>query len=220
MSNQRWKNKWKQDDIGFHQLHINPLLPQFWPNLNLTAGDTVLVPLCGKSLDMSWFLAEGYKVIGIELSNIAIQAFFAERNIVPTRSRHGRFIRWQHDDIQIWCGDLFDLSEADLRGVSAIYDCAALTALPPESRIQYVRHLSTMLPADIQLLLLTTESIDTLSAEQPSAIDSEVASLFQSWFSVELLHGNQCIKVDPEYPEESARLLEEKVYRMQFHAVV
>lgn len=81
MSNQRWKNKWKQDDIGFHQLHINPLLPQFWPNLNLTAGDTVLVPLCGKSLDMSWFLAEGYKVIGIELSNIAIQAFFLPNEI-------------------------------------------------------------------------------------------------------------------------------------------
>ena len=77
MSNQQWKAKWKRDDIAFHQSEINPLLPQFWPTLGLTVGDTVLVPLCGKSLDMDWLLAAGYKVFGIELSNIAIQAFFA-----------------------------------------------------------------------------------------------------------------------------------------------
>jgi len=75
MSNQQWKAKWKRDDIAFHQSQINPLLPQFWPTLGLTVGDTVLVPLCGKSLDMDWLLDAGYKVFGIELSNIAIQAF-------------------------------------------------------------------------------------------------------------------------------------------------
>ncbi len=217
MSNQQWKAKWKRDDIAFHQLQINPLLPQFWPTLGLTVGDTVLVPLCGKSLDMDWLLDAGYKVFGIELSNIAIQAFFAGRGLVPNRQRHGRFIRWSHGHVEIWCGDLFDLCAADLLEISAIYDCAALTALPEATRSQYVRHLGALLPSASQILLLTTESADEITTVLPLAIDSEVASLYASRYSIELLHGNQCMKVDPEYPHEAARMLEEKVYRMRPH---
>lgn len=217
MSNQRWKTKWKRDDIAFHQPHINPLLPQFWPRLELAAGDTVLVPLCGKSLDMDWLLGAGYKVLGIELSNIAIQAFFAGRGVIPDRRRHGRFICWSHGNVEIWCGDLFDLCAADLLDISAIYDCAALTALPAATRRQYVRHLGALLPDVSQILLLTTESADEIAAVLPLAIDCEVASLYASRYSIELLHGKQCMKIDPEYPDEPARMLEEKVYRMRPH---
>jgi thiopurine S-methyltransferase len=219
MSNQQWKSKWKRDDIAFHQSEFNPLLSLFWPTLGLVRGDTVLVPLCGKSLDMNWLLEKGYKVIGIELSNIAIQAFFAGRGVTPSRKRHGRFIRWSQGDVEIWCGDLFDLSLDDLKEINALYDCAALTALPAEVRAQYVRHLGGLLPDSTPILLMTTESAEETEDIKilPYEIDGEVASLYQSQYRVELLHGQQCLKIDPEYPYEPASMLEEKVYRMTPH---
>lgn len=214
MSNQRWKARWKQNDIAFHQATINPLLRQFWSRLALDRDDTVLVPLCGKSLDMNWLLDQGHRVIGVELSHIAIQSFFAARGLTPNRQRHGRFIRWWHGRMEIWCGDLFDLGAGDLADIGAVYDIAALTALPADSRSQYARLLTTRLPARSQMLLLTTESVDETATAMPLQIDEEVARLYQPHFAIELLHGERCIKIDPQFPDEPASRLAEMVYWM------
>jgi thiopurine S-methyltransferase len=66
-------------------------------------------------------------------------------------------------------------------------------------------------------LEILVQSADEITTVLPLTIDSEVASLYASRYSIELLHGNQCMKVDPEYPHEPARMLEEKVYRMRPH---
>ena len=160
MSNQRWKAKWKADDIAFHQPQIHPHLIRFWPRLALPEGATVLVPLCGKSLDLGWLHQQGHRVIGVELSHIAIAAYFAERGLQPQRQRLGRFQRYWAGTLELWCGDLFDLRREDLGEVAAVYDCAALTALPAASRSHYVRQLSSLLGTGGQMLLLTTESAD------------------------------------------------------------
>jgi thiopurine S-methyltransferase len=215
MSNQRWKAKWKADDIAFHQTEVNPHLTEFWSHLDLDAGATVLVPLCGKSHDLSWLQQQGYRVIGIELSHIAIAAFFAGRGEQPQRQRLGRFNRWWYGDIEIWCGDLFDLRAHELGHIAAIYDCAALTALPATSRSHYVRQLSSLLGAAGQMLLLTTESSDADDqAEDDQTPDQEVLALYQSRYAVELLHGQSCMRMDPEFPALPASLLAEKVYHM------
>lgn len=164
MSNQRWKAKWKADDIAFHQSQIHPHLIRFWPRLALPEGATVLVPLCGKSLDLGWLHQQGHRVIGVELSHIAIAAFFAERGLQPQRQRLGRFQRYWAGSLELWCGDLFDLRREDLGEVTAVYDCAALTALPAASRGHYVRQLSSLLGTGGQMLLLTTESADDPAA--------------------------------------------------------
>ena len=164
MSNQRWKAKWKADDIAFHQPQIHPHLIRFWPRLALPVGATVLVPLCGKSLDLGWLHQQGHRVIGVELSHIAIAAYFAERGLQPQRQRLGRFQRYWAGTLELWCGDLFDLRREDLGDVAAVYDCAALTALPAASRGHYVRQLSSLLAVGGQMLLLTTESADDPAA--------------------------------------------------------
>ncbi len=214
MTNQRWRMRWKQNDIAFHQADVHPLLPLHWNRLNLPQTATVLVPMCGKSLDMQWLLNAGHRVIGIELSHIAIQDFFQALKVTPSRHRHGRFIRWQHGRLELWCGDLFDLSAEDLTGISAVYDCAALTALPAASRCHYARLLNTLLGVECQILLLTTESSDATQADAAQSPDQEVLNLYQSRFDVELLYGQPCIKVDPEFPDLPATLLAEKVYHM------
>ena len=81
MTNQRWRMRWKQNDIAFHQTDVHPLLPLHWHHLNLPQTATVLVPMCGKSLDMQWLLDAGHRVIGIELSHIAIQDCFHALNV-------------------------------------------------------------------------------------------------------------------------------------------
>ena len=231
MSNQRWKAKWKADDIAFHQHEIHPHLIRFWPQLELPVGATVLVPLCGKSLDLGWLHQQGHRVIGVELSHIAIAAYFAERGLQPQRQRLGRFQRYWAGTLELWCGDLFDLRREDLGEVAAVYDCAALTALPAASRGHYVRQLSSLLGVGGQMLLLTTESADEpaamaevapASTDQADAgpadaehsPDPEVLALYQSRFAIALWFGHTCLKLDPEYPGLPASLLAEKVYHL------
>lgn len=214
MSNQLWQDKWQNNEIAFHQNTINPLLQQFLPQLQLNAGDRVLVPLCGKSLDMDWFKQRRLRVLGIELSTIAIEAYFDALSVKPQRQIHGNFIRWWYKQTEIWCGDIFDLNLVDLQKIKLLYDCAALTALPTEIRLPYVQHFSRILPNSSQIMLMTTESPDTRVDNSALTIDSEVNSLYQTDYRIQLLYGQDCLKIDPAYPFEPACELEEKVYLM------
>lgn len=153
-------------------------------------------------------------MIGVELSDIAVQAYFQALGVVPRQERHGRFVIWRHGATELWRGDLFDLTREDLRDVVGLYDCAALTALPADTRRRYVQHLGECLPACCEILLLTTESPEPGQADSAQAIDPEVAALYRSRYRVELLHGEARFKRDPQYPDEPEVLLEEKVYRL------
>lgn len=211
----RWKQMWLRNDIAFHQLQTNPLLQQFLPQLNTVAGDVVLVPLCGKSLDMLWLAQTGLRVIGIEISPVAVRDYFAARCVTPQQQMQGRFVRWWHQNTEIWCGDIFDLTQKDLHAVVLLYDRAALTALPAKLRNSYVQHFLAVLPRACDILLLTTESPDALVAQSELTIDQEVRTLYQADYHIQLLHGQSCSKIDPEFPLAGLCDLEEKVYLIQ-----
>ncbi len=224
MNTLQWQDKWRRNDIAFHQQQVNQLLQQFLPTLDLAKGDQVLVPLCGKSVDMDWIIQQGLSVMGVEVSDIAVAAYFAALALRPKRQVQGNFVRWQDQHRQILCGDIFDLRLTDLRKIKLVYDCAALTALPPALRVQYVAHLRRTLPVSCKILLMTVESADENSGENtavlPGAspwasaqcIDSEVSRLYEKDYTIELLHGASCVRIDPEYPSEGACRLDEKVY--------
>jgi len=71
-----WQKRWERDQIGFHLAEVNPYLQQYWPALGLAAQTRVLVPLCGKSLDLIWLADQGFEVLGIELAEKAVEDFF------------------------------------------------------------------------------------------------------------------------------------------------
>jgi len=71
-----WHQRWREGRIGFHQDRPTPLLLEHWPALELTVGSQVFVPLAGKSLDLVWLAAQGYRVLGVELSPLAVAQFF------------------------------------------------------------------------------------------------------------------------------------------------
>jgi thiopurine S-methyltransferase len=152
-----WLECWNQQRIGFHQQSVNAQLQRFWPELGLAAGDAVLVPLCGKSGDMRWIRSQGHPVLGVELSPLAVAAFFSESGVVPERRRQGSFEAYEAGGIRVLCGNFFDLTAEDVAGVRAVYDRAALVALPPAMRERYAAHVADILPSGARMLLVTLE---------------------------------------------------------------
>ena len=129
-----WQQRWARNEIGFHLNEVNPYLQQFWPALNVAPGAQVLVPLCGKSLDMLWLAEQGYRVLGVELAQAAVEAFFSEQGLVADIDQVGAFRRYRSGAIEVLCGDFFSLTAADLLECRALYDRAALIALPAPMR--------------------------------------------------------------------------------------
>ena len=148
-----WHQKWERGDIGFHKSEANPLLIKHFEKLNLAKGSRVFLPLCGKSRDCGWLLDRGHRVVGAELSELAISELFRELGVAPKISKAGKLTRYRVKDIDMLVGDIFDVSAEYLGPVSAIYDRAALVALPVSIRQQYTSHLMNITDAAPQMLI-------------------------------------------------------------------
>lgn len=86
----RWIRNWNagrysKADVSFHKGHVNPHLKKHEAELHLVPGQTVLVPLCGKTLDMAFLAARGLNVLGVEGVERPIQEF-SEENCMPISS--------------------------------------------------------------------------------------------------------------------------------------
>ncbi|SON79850.1 putative Thiopurine S-methyltransferase [Xanthomonas phaseoli pv. phaseoli] len=141
-----WLQRWHDGQTGFHQDEVMPLLQKHWPALQLPHAARVLVPLCGKTLDMHWLAAQGHRVLGVELSPLAVTQFFAEAGLQPQRHTSSAGEHFIAGPIEIICGDAFALDRSVLADCMAVYDRAALVALPAELRRQYL-HTTLRTPA-------------------------------------------------------------------------
>lgn len=152
-----WHQRWAAQQIGFHQDAPTPLMLRHWASLGVPDGGKVFVPLAGKSQDMAWFAAQGYHVLGVELSQRAVDAFFAEHDLVPEveTTRYG--VHHRAGGIELICGDAFALDADLLRDCDAVFDRAALIALPPAMRQRYVGELYARLPPGCRGMLITLE---------------------------------------------------------------
>lgn len=182
--NKLWLHTWRDKNTDFHQTAVNPLLARYWPLLQLPKGCLIFVPLCGKSLDMLWLAEQGHHVIGVELSSIAVKAFFDENRLIPTVRNRGKFSYWSHANITILCGDYFALTKKELGNVDTVYDRAALTALDEDIRKRYVEHLRKIVPKKSSIFLLTIED----AVGEVRDIDSEIESLYAPRFNIDLIH--------------------------------
>lgn len=213
--NHLWLQLWRDRQTDFHQKTVNKFLIKFWSGLNLDKGSRVFVPLCGKSLDMLWLARQGYEVIGVELSPIAVKAFFRENHLQPTRRRMGNFTLWEHGNITILCGDYFALNKLDLGHVDIVYDRAALTALPEDIRKLYVVQLRLIVPDTADVFLLTTEDVEeNESADAFPPVDMEITSLYSESFAINLAHVESVLDLDTGLPQLSPIRSEYKVYRL------
>ncbi|PID45696.1 MAG: thiopurine S-methyltransferase [Proteobacteria bacterium] len=148
-----WHKKWENSQLGFHESDTNPLLLRHFQRLNLDAGARIYLPLCGKTRDIAWLLEKGYQVVGVELSEVAVKQLFEELGAVPEVSSLGQLMHYHAESIDIYVGDIFDITADVLGSVDAIYDRAALVALPPEMRVEYTQHLRETTAHAKQLLI-------------------------------------------------------------------
>lgn len=148
-----WHNRWQTNQTGWHESSVNPLLIAHFPSLNLPSSRRVFVPLCGKSLDLGWLLSRGYAVAGAELSELAIIQLFAELGMEAHISEIGKHRLFRGENVDLFVGDLFDLSREILGPVDAIYDRAALVALPEAMRVRYTAHLKSLTALAPQLVI-------------------------------------------------------------------
>ncbi|MEW5505713.1 thiopurine S-methyltransferase [Pseudomonas antarctica] len=210
-----WQERWARNQIGFHLPEVNPYLQRHWPKLALAEGAKVLVPLCGKSLDLMWLASLGYRVLGVELSEQAVEAFFSEQGLVPRISQPGVFKVYRADLIEVWCGDFFALDAEALADCSALYDRAALIALPPLMRAQYAEHLNALLRPGCQGLLITLDYDQTQKAGPPFAVaDEEVKLLLGGHWSVQVLEEQDILGESWKFVQDGVTRLEERVYRV------
>jgi thiopurine S-methyltransferase len=218
-----WLERWERQETGFHQDDFNPYLRQYWQELRLARDSGVFVPLCGKSRDMLWLRDQGHRVLGVELSAIAVQSFFRENGYTPLQvSRHqvadGRFEQCEADGIRILCGDFFDLGKADMEKVAAVYDRASLIALPPEMRERYVRHLVSILPPATQILLVTLEYHQPEMQGPPFSVSaSEVEAFYREHAEVRLLAQMDVLAQNPRFQQRGLTRMVENIFLLTLH---
>lgn len=166
-----WHERWDRGEIAFHETETNLQLLAHFDKLALPKASRVFLPLCGKTRDIAWLLNSGYRVVGAELSELAINALFDELGVEPQISSVGELIHYRAKGIDIFVGDIFDVSTELLGAVDAIYDRAALVALPEAMRNQYTSHLFNITGKAPQLLI--TYAYDQVLMDGPPFSISE-----------------------------------------------
>lgn len=148
-----WHDRWRKNDISFHQNEANPNLVTHFHNLQIKEKSRIFIPLCGKTLDIGWLLSKGYSVAGSELSEFAIDELFKQLEISPKIDERGAIKHFHAPNIDIYAGNIFELNKEILGPVDAVYDRGAYVALPETIRAQYSQHLINITSNAPQLLV-------------------------------------------------------------------
>lgn len=186
-----WRGKWRDGQLGWHQKTAHPMLVRHLPALDLQPGARVFVPLCGKTLDIHWLLAAGFRVAGVELVEAAVEQLFSELGIGPAISDHGTLRRFSAAGIEVFAGDLFALDQTLLGAVDAVYDRAALVALPDGMRPRYAAHLADVTGRAPHLLLAFVYDQSLMDGPPFSVTDDEVRQLYAGVYDAEPLDGSE-----------------------------
>jgi len=192
MNKEYWHQIWESKDIGFNQSQPNKLMQRYFSSLKLTPGCRVFVPLCGQSIDMLWLAGQGYQVIGVEFSKLACSTFFKENRIPVKITEVDNFTVYRGDEITLLSGDYFNLNQSVLDKIDAVYDRAALIALPMDVRKSYAKHLiELMSPATAMFLITTVYNQNEMQGPPFSVDENEVSALYGDYFDINQLYSKQ-----------------------------
>ena len=210
-----WHDRWRTAQIGFHRSSVDDNLIEHWRALSLPKAARVLVPLCGKSLDLLWLRGQGHPVVGIELSDIALQAFFAENGVAARRRALKHFDLYEAEDLECYRGDLFELTPERLGKVAAVYDRATLVSWAPEQRGRYVEHVRALTGTGTETLLITLEYAQAEMKGPPFSVDSaEVHRLYSRHHSIHELARRNVLGDEPRMRARGVSSLTEACYRL------
>lgn len=210
-----WQERWQQGQTGFHQDRPTPLLEQYWHEAYAPKGCRVLVPLCGKSLDLLWLAEHGHRVLGVELSPIAVQQFFTEQRMTPRIHVSPSGTHYRSGSIEVVLGDAFALEDSLLASCQAVYDRAALIALPPDLRRRYVYSVYARMAPGTRALVIDLEYPQAERQGPPFSVDAaEMRALFGERWAVELLQRQDILAGQPGFQAEGLTSLHTSAWRM------
>jgi thiopurine S-methyltransferase len=170
-----WVERWREGRIGWHEPDGNRSLKKHWR----ATGRRVLVPLCGKTPDLTWLARFGNEVVGIELAEVAVEAFFAEQDLAYDVVRGAQSVYTARElPITIYCGDFFDIDGLEC---DAHFDRGALVAMPAHLRPRYAAHVNSLLLPGAERLVITVEYDQAVTAGPPFAVgEDELLSYWRS----------------------------------------
>jgi len=225
METEYWLKRWREGRTGWHREEVMPLLVQHWPALNVPRGARVLVPLCGKSLDMLWLSRQGMHVLGVDVSAIAIESFLAENQLhARTRSTaegtHYDVTNAPGGEIEIINGDVFELDPAVIARCDAFYDRASIIAMPAAMRGRMADTVYMQLPAGSAGLLIALDYPENEMQGPPFSVDeAELRRLFDQQWNIEQMERRDILASQPSFQEQGVTALHTSVYALTRRAV-
>lgn len=210
-----WQERWREGRIGWNQDAPNAHLTRHTDVLE--GAKRVLVPLCGKSVDLAFLASGGASVVGVELVEEAARAFFEEQRIPAHRTQDGPLVRWEGATIEIVVGDFFDITSSEIGRFDACFDRAALVALPAETRVRYAAHLRTLLKPGARMLLVTFEH-DAPPNDPPFSVPEREVRALYAGATIERLETLELAAAGSSLHARGARAVVEHVFRIELPA--
>lgn len=216
MQDEDWLNRWQKNQIGFHDTQVNEHLTRFISHYDLKPGATLFLPLCGKSADIIWLARQGFEVIGVELSDIAIESFFAEQGLPWQQLESECFVMRRSDNICLLEGNFFDLQSDDLGDCNLVYDRAALIALDQSNRRRYVEWMHSLIDDSATMLLITLDYDQSQMNGPPFAVSqNEVEHHYGQTFQIDILTQTEIVDDSPRWRDKGLSSLVETVYQLR-----
>jgi thiopurine S-methyltransferase len=184
-----WQSRWRKNNTGWHMDDVYPPLPQIWEQASFKADATVLVPLCGKSMDLHWLADHAQHVIGVEVSQKALQQVIQKHPEHFSKDTSHGFTVYRSQSMELWEGDFLTLPTSEIPPPDVIYDKAAIVALPPDVRAEYAQKLIDCCGENTQILLQTFEyKQDEMNGPPFSVEEDEIRQHFAKEFSLRLMY--------------------------------
>jgi thiopurine S-methyltransferase len=214
-----WHNKWEINQVGFHLDYVHPLLKRnlelFQVNGVLKNPGKIFIPLCGKTLDIEFLLSQGFEVAAVELSEIAVKEVFNQLKIVPVISSWLGGEVYQYENLTIFVGDYFSLTQKEIGSISFVYDRAALIALPEKMRLEYAQHMAKITQYAPQLLI-TLDYDQNIASGPPFAVSSqEVEALYGGIYPIQLLEEADIIEEEPRFKAKGLTSFFQRAYKLK-----
>ena len=197
----RWQTNWNEGRYsipgqGFHQATVHPYLEKFLPLLNLVSTEhipnndifnqnRILLPLCGKTVDMIYLCGKKINVLGLEAVPRAIEEFGTiidavdtdpkgdlKQHILLHKEAQHRWIPNNNGVINIIQGDAMTFEIDDKGPLDGIWDRGSLVAIRPEDRVLYVTMCSNAIKTNGRLLLSVVEH-DIMQVQEETIKDDD-----------------------------------------------
>jgi thiopurine S-methyltransferase len=164
---------------------------------------------------MVWLADQGVQVLGIELSQVAVESFFAEQGLSPVQEKQDELVLYKAGPYEILQGDFFDVSVTHVGKCDGFYDRAALIALPERMRASYAEQMDRLMPKESQGLLVTLEYDQHKRSGPPFSVsEQEVQTLYGSAWRLECLERNDVLAENAKFASQGVTWLDEVVYRI------